>query len=80
RHLKAQLDEVRVVREILGAGPGLMLDVGAHTGGSLHWFKADAWTIHAFEPDPANRARLEKAAAGFGNVAIHPVAVSDTLA
>ena len=46
----------------------VMLDVGAHVGASLHLFDLSGWTIHAFEPDPANRAVLEAGYGGHPNV------------
>ena len=54
-----------------------MLDIGAHHGTSLAPFAADGWTIHAFEPDPANRAALEAAFGEHANVIVVPAAVSD---
>ena len=54
-----------------------MLDVGAHYGDSLAAFARDGWSIHAFEPDPANRRELESAFGGRPNVKIVPKAVSD---
>jgi FkbM family methyltransferase len=35
-----------------------MLDVGAHQGSSVIPFVEHGWTVHAFEPDPANRKIL----------------------
>jgi FkbM family methyltransferase len=54
-----------------------MLDVGAHHGASLAPFADDGWEIHAFEPDPANRAQLQSAFGSRPNVTIVPAAVSD---
>lgn len=56
---------------------GVMLDVGAHYGGSLAPFASDGWEVHAFEPDPSNRAHLEARFGGYRNVTIVPKAVSD---
>ena len=36
----------------------VMVDVGANHGNSLDIFLGMDWTVHAFEPDPSNRARL----------------------
>jgi len=52
------MDEVGIVHHLIGAQPGTMLDVGAHWGNSLAPFLADGWKVFAFEPDPANRAKL----------------------
>ncbi|MEJ7783663.1 MAG: FkbM family methyltransferase [Solirubrobacteraceae bacterium] len=54
-----------------------MLDVGAHYGSSLAPFADDGWSVHAFEPDPDNRARLEYAVGNDPNVTIVPMAVSN---
>ena len=37
----------------------LMVDVGAHFGGSLIRFALNGWEVFAFEPDPTNRQRLQ---------------------
>jgi FkbM family methyltransferase len=75
----AQLDECRVAFEVLREIPaGIMLDIGAHIGGSLKPFAEAGWTVHAFEPDPQNRSKLLE---GFGsrqNVIISDEAVSGT--
>ncbi|BBX04058.1 FkbM family methyltransferase [Mycolicibacterium moriokaense] len=70
------LDEVGIVFHVIGKTPGTMLDVGAHQGYSAAPFLAKGWTVHAFEPDPANRGIL---AARFPNarVTIDPRAVSE---
>jgi FkbM family methyltransferase len=54
-----------------------MIDVGAHFGTTAGYFHQLGWTVHCFEPDPANR---EKLIARFGeapNITIDPRAVSD---
>ena len=38
----------------------VMIDVGAHVGGSLIKFAQSGWKIFAFEPDNQNRKKLEK--------------------
>ena len=38
----------------------VMVDVGAHHGYALERFADAGWTVHAFEPDPSNRARLQQ--------------------
>lgn len=62
------LNEVAIVFRVIGGNPGVMLDVGAHWGTSLAPFLASGWTVHAFEPDPTNRAKL---------LADHPGAIID---
>lgn len=54
-----------------------MVDIGAHYGSSLAPFADDGWTVHAFEPDPANRAELQASFGGRPNVTIIPKAVAD---
>jgi FkbM family methyltransferase len=73
----APLDESVIVYQALGIRDGLMLDVGAHYGYSLMPFAERGWTVHAFEPDPANRAHLVENHGGKGRVTVVPVAVGD---
>ena len=47
------------VLEDLDSSP-VMIDVGAHVGGSLIKFAQSGWKIFAFEPDNQNRQKLEK--------------------
>jgi len=54
----SNLDEVEMVSRVIAGTPGTMIDVGAHQGAALAPFLANGWTVHAFEPDPANRAIL----------------------
>jgi FkbM family methyltransferase len=59
--------------------PGAVLDVGAHVGRMVERF-ADELTdipIHAFEPTPSSAAALRQRVAGFRNVTVHEVALSD---
>jgi FkbM family methyltransferase len=69
----ADLDEVLMVSRVIGGTPGTMLDVGAHQGFALTPFLERGWTVHAFEPDPANRAILSSRCPG---AKIDPRAVS----
>jgi len=39
---------------------GLLVDVGAHHGGSVRQFCESGWVVHAFEPDPKNRKILKQ--------------------
>lgn len=72
----ALLDESRIVHAAIGTKRGVMLDVGAHFGSSLEPFADDGWAIHAFEPDPMNRAQLEGAFGDRPNVTINACAVA----
>lgn len=54
-----------------------MIDVGAAHGSSLRVFAGDGWRVWACEPNPANRAVLERRVAEYPNVTILPFAISD---
>ena len=74
RLLGGNLEEVLIVFHTIGSNRGTMLDVGAHFGSSLAPFLAAGWSVHAFEPDPSNRAFL---ASGYPGAKIDPRAVSE---
>ena len=80
RSSQAYVIETEVISNVLEnrRGPDrVMIDVGAHVGLTASFFNKLGWTVHCFEPDPANR---EKLVARFGeapNVTIDPRAVSD---
>jgi len=59
------------------AFPKTMIDVGAHFGDILEKFAKDGWAVFAFEPDPANRLRLEARCSAYPAVRIFAQAVSD---
>ena len=80
RSQHASIDETAVVAHLLSkrAGPQhTMLDVGAHIGTSAQFFEPLGWSIHCFEPDPNNRAKLQARFGKSPNVTIDPRAVSD---
>lgn len=56
---------------------GLMVDVGAHLGGSLAPFVRQGWRVFAIEPDSVNRAALLSAYGQRRNVTIDARAMSD---
>jgi FkbM family methyltransferase len=74
---KLQFDECGFVFDVLNAEetPGVMLDVGAHVGGSLLPYARAGWRVHAFEPDPVNREQLLSATAAMENVHVDARAV-----
>lgn len=78
----AQINECKILLHLMGkaASRGVMLDVGAHRGGSLEEFAKAGWTIYAFEPDPQNREGLEERFGGKRNIVISEEAVSDRTA
>jgi len=73
------LDECDIVWRFFKGRPSehLMVDIGAHIGGSLRPFVRNGWQVYAFEPDRANRARLEATFGRFKNLVIDPRAVSN---
>lgn len=77
RRLLRKFDEVELVRKVL-LERGVMIDVGAHFGSSALPFVKAGWNVHAFEPDPVNRYRLQDAMSEFNNATIIPAAVSNT--
>ena len=57
RRLSGNPNESELVYQILGKNSDcIMIDVGAHTGGSLRPFANNNWHIYAFEPD----SKIEK--------------------
>jgi len=57
---------------------GMLVDVGAHHGGSVRQFCRAGWVVHAFEPDPANRKKLEEAVEPAWSLTINEEAVAET--
>jgi FkbM family methyltransferase len=63
REANCMFEELSVARALLAdraQGECVMIDVGAHSGGSFPPFIDAGWTVHAFEPDPSNRAGIPK--------------------
>ena len=60
-----------------GIGAGVLVDVGACFGSALAAYADAGWTVHAFEPDPANCDRLRATWASAVGVTIDDRAVSD---
>ena len=80
RSAEASLDETEVVSRIFAevSGPGrVMIDVGAHYGSSAKYFADLGWTVHCFEPDPANREKLLKKFGTSATVTVDPRAVGE---
>ncbi|HRX39157.1 MAG TPA: FkbM family methyltransferase [Parvularculaceae bacterium] len=77
REERVQFEECAFVFEALGAkeNAGVMIDVGAHVGGSLLPFARAGWKVFAFEPDKNNRAQLLAASAPFPDVRVSAKAV-----
>ena len=76
RERNVSLDEGLLMAALLeGGDPGVMIDVGAHHGGSAKPFLERGWRVLAFEPDHDNRAVLERLHGKRANLTIDPRAV-----
>lgn len=82
REAGAHLDETELVAVLsddwADSGERVMLDVGAHFGGSSQYFVDRGWRCHCFEPDARNREKLVARFQGQAQVSIHPVALGET--
>ena len=81
RAAKANVDETAVVARLMDERRGsrhVLLDVGAHQGGSAAHFEKLGWHIFCFEPDRENREKLTTRLGKSAAVTIDPRAVSDT--
>lgn len=76
---RQHIDEVGIVIKALDIKhhKGLMIDVGAHFGGTSFPFCHAGWRVFAFEPDSLNRAQLIKKVGGFSNIKIDTRALSN---
>ena len=75
---RPNLEEVAAIHAAVSPqGSGVMVDVGAHFGGSLLRFAADGWEVHAFEPDPSNRDVLVRRVHEMPNVRVDPRAIGE---
>jgi FkbM family methyltransferase len=70
--------EAEMIAEWFRANPrtGVIVDVGAHFGESFAPYLALGWEVLAFEPDPANRAKLLQNTAP-GAIKLYDCAVAD---
>jgi len=76
---RSRFDEVELLYRLLREQPlpRVMVDVGAHHGAALEAFALEGWSVLAFEPDPKNRAELERLWGRFPGLRIDPRALSD---
>lgn len=72
-----EVDGVHRFFQHLQVRSGVMLDVGAHRGTSLHPFAQSGWSVHAFEPDAANRRLLLASIQDDWDVSVSDQLVSD---
>ena len=72
-------DEIGWIAEHLSTttSKGVMMDVGAHVGGSFDKLARKGWEIHAFEPFPSHFEKLKRTWGHQPNVHLYNVAVSD---
>jgi FkbM family methyltransferase len=73
----AQLNEEELIGRYFGQRLGLMVDVGANFGNSFDIYLGKGWIVHAFEPDPTNRARLNEYWPSQKRLVVNDLAVSD---
>jgi FkbM family methyltransferase len=73
------IEENDLVYDVLCARhtAGTMVDVGAHFGGTVAPFVASGWRVLAFEPDSANRRKLEEQFGRSSNITIDRRAIAD---
>lgn len=71
-------EENILILGLFGSRTGTMVDVGACRGAALLPFAEKRWSVHAFEPDPANRAALLTATNGLSRIQISDRAVTET--
>ncbi len=79
RQAVAHLDEIQLLVSLIRPNAikdGLMIDVGAHRGGSLAPFWKAGWTVMAFEPDPRHHQALSAAIQGIDRIVLDGRAVS----
>jgi FkbM family methyltransferase len=76
---RESFDEVELLYKLLrdSGVARVMVDVGAHHGGSLERFARDGWQVYAFEPDVQNRSLLERLCRVYPSVSIDSRAVAD---
>jgi FkbM family methyltransferase len=79
---RSRFDEVELVYQLLREEPlpRTMVDVGAHHGASLEPFALLGWSLLAFEPDPNNRAVLQRLSSRFPDLRLDPRALSNEAA
>ena len=80
RNDSVSINENQVIAELFKnrRGPqNVMIDVGAHYGTSANYLDKLNWTIHCFEPDPANRRTLVSKFGAADNVIIDPRALNE---
>ncbi|MEQ8700860.1 MAG: FkbM family methyltransferase [Bauldia litoralis] len=83
RDAQGRINETAVIACLLSNRRGsqhVMIDVGAHHGTSAALLHPLGWKIFCFEPDAANREKLEARFRDAENVRIDPRAVSDSAA
>jgi FkbM family methyltransferase len=77
----SNLDESKIAYQVLvhQHKHGVMIDVGAHYGGSLEPFANAGWQVFAFEPDTSNLRILRQGFGKYDNVVIDSRCVSNVV-
>ncbi len=74
----ANIDETDMVFHLFDNHANrIMVDVGAHFGGSARPFAKKNWKVCCYEPDPENRKKLVNSFKNVKNVSIDPRAVGE---
>jgi len=78
---KHWVDEAEIIAglapNVSRQGEVVLVDVGAHHGSVTSMFLEKGWSVIAYEPDPSNRAYLEKQLSAADRLQLSPCAVSD---
>ncbi len=77
REHKAQLNDEEMLARYFGDESSVMIDVGANFGNSCDVYLGKGWTVHAFEPDPYNRSKLQEVWPHEKRLIINEEAVDD---
>jgi len=77
RSRHAILNEEELVLLLFAKPDGMMIDVGANFGNSCAIYLRKGWTVHAFEPDPANRQKLTELRGDNELLTVNDLAVSN---
>jgi FkbM family methyltransferase len=77
RDQKAQVHEEELIGRYFGDRGSVLIDVGANFGNSCDIFIGKGWMVHAFEPDPNNRAVLQETWPDEERLIVNEEAVSD---
>ena len=69
--------EPNVTRTLQKLRGKIFVDIGAHTGEYAFKLRKNYQIVHAVEPNPEVLERLREKARKYGNIIVHPLALSD---